>query len=277
MGRGSDAEGVEGGGVEAGEGYEVDAGLVGGDGGVLEVDHAVAEAGHSYAGKRRADGAQGAVGGVVVVGKMAEEDVAQLRGVDPGQEFSRYAVVEMAVGGFDAGFEIFGVAAFAKHVEVIVGFDDDVVGLAHVVVYALADAAEICGDGEVAVSVGDEKSGVVGAVVHDLEGGDFKVADAEGEFLVDGRVVVLDPSRHVVAAEDAVEGLGGAEDAQMAVAAQQGVDVADVVAVVVGQADSGHSVHRDTVAAESVDNPRHFHSGVDQEATLAVADIGAVA
>lgn len=73
---GSDAEGVERRGVEAGEGHEVDTGFVSWDGCVLEVDHAVAEAGHSDAGESRRDGAQGAVGAVVVVGKVAEEDVA---------------------------------------------------------------------------------------------------------------------------------------------------------------------------------------------------------
>lgn len=275
--RGSDAEGVERGGVEAGEGYEVDAGLVGGDGCVLEIDHAVAETGHSDSGEGRGYGAHGEVGGVVVVREVAEEDVAQLRGVDSGEKFGGDAVVEMAVGGLDAGLEIFGIAAVAEHVQVVVGLDDDVVGLPHVVVDALADAAEIGGYGETAVAVGDVESGVVGAVVHDVEGCHFEVADAEGELLVDWRVVVLDAARDVVAAQDAVEGLGGAEDAQMAVAAQQGIDVADVVAVVVGETDSGHAVHRDAVAAQTLGHAGHLDSGVDQEASLTVADIGAVA
>ena len=76
-----------------------------------------------------------------------------------------HAVVEMAVGGLYAGFEIFRVAALAEHPQVIVGLDHDVVGPAHVVVHTLADAAEVGGDGEAAVAVGDEEAGIVGAVV----------------------------------------------------------------------------------------------------------------
>lgn len=274
---GSDAEGVERRGVEAGEGHEVDAGFVSGDGCVLEVDHAVADTGHSDAGESRRDGAQGAVGAVVVIGKVAEEDVAQLRSVDACEKLGGHAVVEMAVGGLDAGFEIFGVAAFAEHPQVIVGLDHDVVGPAHVVVHTLADAAEVGGDGEAAVAVGDEEAGIVGAVVHHLEGGHLEVAYAEWEFLVDGRVIVFDAARDVVAAEYAVEGLWSAVDAQVAVAPEQRVDVAYVVAVVMGEAYSGHTVHRDAVAAQAFDHLGHFHSGVDEEASAAVAYVGAVA
>ncbi len=208
---------------------------------------------------------------------MTEEDVAQLRGVDACEKLGGHAVVEMAVGGLYAGFEIFRVAALAEHPQVIVGLDHDVVGPAHVVVHTLADAAEVGGDGEAAVAVGDEEAGIVGAVVHHLEGGHLEVAYAEWEFLVDWRVIVFDAARDVVAAEYAVEGLGRAVDAQVAVAPEQRVDVAYVVAVVMGEAYSGHTVHRDAVAAQAFDHLGHFHTGVDEEASAAVAYVGAIA
>ncbi len=63
----------------------------------------------------------------------------------------------------------------------------------------------------------------------------------------------------------------------MTVAADETVDIADVVAVVVGQAYTTDSIHRNAVASQSVDHFCHFNSGIDQKSAFAIADIGAVA
>ena len=44
---------------------------------------------------------------------MTEEHIAQLWRVDVGEKTGCHPVVEMSVGCLDAGFKLFGVAAFA--------------------------------------------------------------------------------------------------------------------------------------------------------------------
>lgn len=123
----------------------------------------------------------------------------------------------MPVGGLDACFEILRVATLVEHLPVIVGLDDNVGGEAHIIVYPVADAAEVGRHGEADMAVLDEVAGIVGAVVHHLEGRKLEIADFERELLVDRGVVILDSARYVVAAEDSVKGLGGTVDAQVLV------------------------------------------------------------
>lgn len=225
----------------------------------------------------RFDGFKSLLRRVVVVRKVTEENIAQHRGIDFSNEIGSHAVVQVTVVSHDASFEIFGIATFAQHFEVIVGFDDDVCGEAHIVVDTFADATEVGSDCKADIAVTDEIADVVGSVVHDIKRRDFKIADSEWKFLVDRSVVVLDTARDVVAAEDSVEGLGSAVDTQMTVATDETVDIADVVAVVVRQAYSADFIHRNAVAAQSVDHFCHFDSGIDQKSAFAIADIGAVA
>lgn len=225
----------------------------------------------------RFDGFESLLGRVVVVRKVTEENVAQHRGVNLGNEIGGHAVVQVTIVGNDASFEILGITTFAQHFEIIVGFDDDVCCEAHIVVYTFADATEVGSDSKADIAVADEIADVVRTVVHDIKRGDFKIADSERKFLVDRGVVVLDAARNVVAAEDSVESLGRAVDTQMTVAADETVDIADVVAVVVGQANSADFIHRNAVASQSVDHFCYFNTGIDQKSAFAVADIGAVA
>lgn len=224
---------------------------------------------------------EGDVGRIVVVGEVAEENGAECRGPDGTEVGSGDGVVEVAVVGGDACLEVLGVGAAAEHFGVVVGLEHEVACLAKVEVGARGYASEVGGDRHVesggSVGVGNGKSDVVGSVVHDFEGGDDESAGAEGNLLVDGDVVVADASGHAVAVEDSIEGAWGAPEAHVAVEAEDGVGVAGVVAVVVGEDDSFDVVEVDGVAAQFGGDVGYVDSGVDEDAAAAIADVGAIA
>ena len=118
------------------------------------------------------------------------------------------------------------------------------------------------------VTACDEEAGVVAAVVAHFEGRYLEVADLEGKFLVDGTVVVLDPARYAVAAQEALENARGAVHADVLVFAHERVDIAHVVAVVVCEADSFHVVHGEAVFFQGRLHFVGFNSRVDQYAAL---------
>ncbi len=191
-------EGVERRGIEAWEGCEVElrTRLVGGSQAVKPI----ADVFDTDGCESRFDGFESLLRRVIVVGKVTEEHVAQHRGINLGNEIGGHAVVQVTVVSHDAGFEIFGIATFTQHFEVVVSFDDDVSGEAHIVVDTFADATEVGGDSKADIAVAYEVTGVVGPVVHDIKRCDLKIADSEWEFLVDRSMVVLDAARDVVAA-----------------------------------------------------------------------------
>ena len=165
----------------------------------------------------------------------------------------------------------------AQHLEVVVRLDDQIVGLAHIVVDARRYASQVGGDGKRAVVVPDEEAGVVGAVVHGLERRYGEVAYREGYLLVYGHMVVLQTSRYAVAPHDAAQCARCAVQRHVPVFAQQGVDAAHVVAVVVGYAYPFHVLHADAVAPQGVDHGWRVDTGVDEKSALRVADVAAVA
>jgi hypothetical protein len=122
-----------------------------------------------------------------------------------------------------------------------------------------------------------EKAGVVGAVVRHLEGCGLESPHLEGMLLIYRMMVVFYSPRDVVAAEHAVEHLGGAVDADVRTLAHQGVDEAHVVGVVVRKEYAAYRRHRYAVAAQLPLHGVGGHAGVDEYAVVAVADIGAVA
>ena len=81
---------------------------------------------------------------------------------------------------------------------------------------------------------------VVGAVVAGLERRHGERPRVELEFLVDGLVVFLYPARYAVSAEYSRESLRRSPQPLVGMAAQKFVDIAHMVAVVVGEYDSAH-------------------------------------
>ena len=98
--------------------------------------------------------------------------------------------------------------------------------------------------------MGDEESGIVGSVVHHLEGGYLEGSYLESEFLVDRGVIVLDASRHIVTAQDTVEGAQGAVELHVTVATQYLIGLGYVVVMVVGEDDAFHILHSYAVGVQ---------------------------
>jgi hypothetical protein len=106
--------------------------------------------------------------------KMADAGIEAIR---IGEEFADGMIREMAGAGEYALFDYPGIGANFEHVEIVVGFEDEAIGLAEMDPDMIGQVAEIGADGDFR-SVGAEgESDGVGSIVRDGEGVDVYVAD----------------------------------------------------------------------------------------------------
>lgn len=202
---------------------------------------------------------------------MAQTRRGEVREVGGGD-----GVVKVADVRHYARFEVLGVRSATEHFGVVVGFDHKGIGGLHIVVGAGSYVAGVSDDDEAHAFAFDREADIVSAVVRDFEGCDGEPGDVEGKFFVDRDVVVFDAARDAVAAQEAVECLGGAVEAHVAMIAQERVGIFDVVAVIVGQdyAFDGRAV--DAVMEELVGYIFAVDTGIDEDAALICADISTV-
>ena len=170
--------------------------------------------------------------------EVAEEHIAERGAENLLEEVGRHRVVEVSALGGYPGPQIKRVGAVVEHIAVVVALDHDILSLTHVVVHTVGDTSEVGGHGKSVGAMGDEVAAVVGAIVAHIEGGDFKIANLEGELLVQRLMVVLDASGDAVPPEQSVESFGGAIYADMGVFAHDGIHVSHMVAMVVGEEDA---------------------------------------
>ena len=119
-------------------------------------------------------------------------------------------VVEVTVVGHDTAFEIGRIWTGAEHFGVVVGFDHNYPRETHIVIHPVGDMAEVGSYGKSVSAALDIKSHVVGAVVAHIKGRYRHSGQLERKFLVDRRMIVFYAAGNVVAAQQAVECLGGA-------------------------------------------------------------------
>ena len=211
------------------------------------------------------DGFVGQVGMVVLGAEVAEPDVRGMWGKVLHKVGSRLFVAEMSRRACDATLEVGGVGSALQHVGVVVGFDNQVVSSVDVGGGGFGDMARVGSEDERASqNLHAIADGIVGIVGH-LEGGDGKVAEAEGDVLlnvVHGGDELL---RSDVVTVDADVSLARGIDGQLATLAQ-GAEGLDMVGMIVGDEDSRDALEGYAHVAQVLTDGAHGDAGIDEDA-----------
>src|SRR5579863_439427 len=172
----------------------------------------------------------------------------------------------MAGAAHDALLDVPGIGADLQHFQIVIGFEDQEVGFAQVMLYQLGHVAEVGDDGDFFAVGAESVADGVGGIVRNGERGDFDIADYEfnsGADVFDA----LDFSFWAVAIHflNFAMGREGEVGGTFPLAGHLRETVG-VIAVLVGYEDAVHFFG--TRAAESFKTPQHFFfakPGVNQE------------
>lgn len=193
-----------------------------------------------------------------------------------GEVVGGVGVAEVSVGVGDAFFEVVGVVAGSEEVAVVVGFDDEVVGLIDVVGGGFRDVSHVGGEDEDLVFVAYAVAYAIGGVVGDGEGGDGEGSDGCGVGGVDDATVgVLGVVGCVVVFEAFVGGLGGIDG--------DGVSFGEVssgsgvIGVFVGEEEGVYAVEVEAFFAESFLYGAAGDACIEEDAELSEAYVVTVA
>lgn len=208
------------------------------------------------------------IGIVVFLGDVGEDQVpdAGIEAFGVGEEFADGVIREMAGAGKDTLFDNPGIRADLEHVEIVIGFEDEAIGLAEMDSDVVGQVAEICADGDFGAVGAEGEADGIGGVVRDGEGVDVDVADGEALAGLDGFDAAETLAEGV--GEDALEGvhrgLGDvkrgfpeAEDLREAVA---------VVGVFVGDEDGVETVDVAANGSEAGESFAFSEAGVNKNA-----------
>ena len=164
-----------------------------------------------------------------------------------------------------------------EHSPVVVALNHQEVGLADVELGALGDFPHVGGHHEIMPPSLDKEAHIVGGVMGSVEGGDSHSRHFERNLLEDVHVVVLDAAGDIVVAQHPFEQLRSAIDAHVLVGAHDFVGVAHMVGVVVSENNSAYHIRRNTVARQHLEHRLGVDAGIDEHATLGIAQKCAVA
>ena len=103
-----------------------------------------------------------------------------------GKEFTDRVIGEMAGAGEDALFDDPGIWADLEHVEIVVGFENEAIGLAEMDSDVVWEVAEIGADGDLGAVGAEGEADGVGGVVRDSERVDIYIANGEALACLDG-------------------------------------------------------------------------------------------
>ena len=143
-----------------------------------------------YAGKLRGAGAPAErffggdardVGIVVVLGKMREDEKARA-GVETfriGEKFADGVIGKMTGAAEDALLDHPRIWADLEHVEIVIGFEDEAVGVAEMNFDEFGHVAEVGDDGELSTVGAEGECDRVSGVMRNSEGVDIDIADGE--------------------------------------------------------------------------------------------------
>ncbi len=208
------------------------------------------------------------IGVVVFLGDVGENEIAGA-GVETfrvGEEFADGMIRKMTGTGKDTLLDDPGVGTDLEHVEIVIGFEDEAVGLAEMDLDEFGHVAEVGADGDLgAVGAKGEADGVSG-VVRDGEGVDFDIADGEALAGLNG----FDAAEALAEGvrEDALEGIhGGFGDVERSF--PEAKDLREAVAVVGVFVGDEHSVEMIEIAANGGEAGEGFalsKAGVNEDA-----------
>jgi len=200
--------------------------------------------------------------GIVVFLRYMREDEMTDTGIEAlwvCEEFADSVVREMASAGEDTLLDYPRIRTNLEHVEIVIGFEDEAIGLAEMDSYVIRQVAQIGADGNFAAVGAKSESDGVGSVVRNGEGVHVNVADGEALAGLDG----LDAAEALAegVGKDTLEGVHGgfgdvercfpeAEDLRQAIAVigvlvgdENGVEAIDV-ALDGGEAGKGFALSK---------------------------------
>ena len=133
-------------------------------------------------------GEEDEIGIVVFLGDVGENEIsdAGIEAFRIGQEFADSMIGEVARAGKDALLDDPRIRADLEHVEIVIGFEDEAIGLAEMDSDVIRKVAEIRADGDLGAVGAEGESDGVGRVVRNRERVNFDVADGEGLAGLDG-------------------------------------------------------------------------------------------
>src|SRR6266481_6536782 len=114
---------------------------------------------------------------------MADAGIESL-GID--EEFTDGVIGKVAGAGKDALLDDPGIGPDLEHVEVVIGFEDEAIGLAEMDSHVVWQVAKIRADGNFCAVGAEGESDGIGCIVRDGERMDVNVADGETLASLDG-------------------------------------------------------------------------------------------
>ena len=128
------------------------------------------------------------IGVVVFLGDVGEDKMtdAGIEAFGVGEEFADRVVGEVASAGEYALFDDPGIRADLEHVEIVIGFEDETIGLAEMDPDVIRQVAEIGADGNLGAVGAEGESDRIGRVMRDGERVDVDIADGEALAGLDG-------------------------------------------------------------------------------------------
>jgi hypothetical protein len=128
------------------------------------------------------------IGIVVFLGDVSQDEMANagIESFGIGEEFTDRVIGEMAGAGEDALLDDPGIRTDLEHVEIVIGFEDEAIGLAEMDSDVVWKVSEIGADGDFGAVSSECETDRVGGIVGDGEGMDVDVADGEALAGLDG-------------------------------------------------------------------------------------------
>ncbi len=199
---------------------------------------------------------------------MGEDEMtdAGIEAIGVGEKFTDGVIGEMAGAGKDALLDDPWIRANLEHVEIVIGFEDEAIGLAEMDSDVIRKVAEIGADCDFSAVGAESEADGIGGVVRDGERVDVDVADGEALASLDGFDAAEALAKGV--RQDALEGVHGglgdvegrfpeAEDLRKAVA---------VVGVLVGNEYSVETVDITPDGGEAGESFALSKAGVNEDA-----------
>jgi len=147
------------------------------------------------------------VGIIIFLGDVREDEMADagIETLGIGEEFADGVIRKVASAGKDALLDHPRIRADLEHIEIVIGFEDEAIGLTEMDPDVIGQVAEIGADGDLGAIGAEGESDGVGGVVRDGECVDVDIADGEALPGLDG----LDTPKALAegVGQDALEGV----------------------------------------------------------------------
>ena len=213
-------------------------------------------------------GEEDEVGIVVFLGDVGEDEVtdAGIEAFGVGEKFADGVIGEMAGARENALLDDPGIWADLEHVEIVIGLEDEAIGLAEMDSDVVWQVAEIGADGDLGAVGAEGETDGIGGVVRDGEGMDVDVADGETLAGLDGLHAAEAFAESV--GEDALEGVhGGLGDVERGF--PEAEDLREAVAVIgvfVGDEDGVETIEIAADGGEAGQGFAFSEAGVNEDA-----------